>query len=237
MNPSLEQLLRSQPCLWQGRQQQHPSAVISTGFAALDHALHGGGWPLGATTELLGKQNAIGEWQLLLPALRQQTRWLALISPPFTPFAPAFAAAGIAPQRLLLVQARTARERLWSAEQLLRSGCCDTVISWQSQQGIGARDLRRLQQASAQGQCWHVLFRPPQYAQQAAASALRIQYQAGGAGQLRLQIHKQRGGWGGQQLTLALPGLQPVAGNRVSAWQPDHASTGADALAQQAPGP
>ncbi len=61
---------RIHPALWRadglGRA---PTAGWPTGFAALDAELPGGGWPVGALTELLLPHPGVGEWRLLAPAL------------------------------------------------------------------------------------------------------------------------------------------------------------------------
>jgi len=206
MNKSLEQLL-SHPNIWQARQGRQIKSVISTGYEMLDNKLHDRGWPLGATTELLGPSAGVGELRLLLPALRQQQQrpWVLFLGPPFLPYAPAFAAAGIDPQRLLVVCPRNGRELLWSADQALRSGSCGAVITWGTRQAISDRDLRRLQQAAHEGNCWHVLFRPREERLQASPSALRMHFESTSNGDLQLQVLKQRGGWSGQTLRLPLP--------------------------------
>lgn len=210
MNKSLEQLL-SHPAVWQASQGRQIKSIISTGYELLDEQLHDSGWPQGGTTELLGARSGIGELRLLLPALRQQQQrpWLVLLAPPFLPYAPALAAAGIDPRQLLVICPRDGRELLWCADQALRSGTCGAVITWGNRQAIGNRDLRKLQQAAHQGNSWHVLFRPQEAAQQASPSALRILFNSEANGDLQLQILKQRGGWSGQSIRLSLmPELQ-----------------------------
>jgi protein ImuA len=44
-----------------------------TGFALLDAQLPGGGWPVGALSEVLQPMAGLHEWQLVLPALAQAT--------------------------------------------------------------------------------------------------------------------------------------------------------------------
>lgn len=83
-----------------------PGATVASGYAALDAELPGGGWPQGQLTELLAAQTGVGELSLLLPALGQLSAaggWLALVAPPCLPHAPAWAAAGVALERLLIV--------------------------------------------------------------------------------------------------------------------------------------
>ncbi len=205
MKQSLEELLQH-PALWQASRGHRPRRALATGFAALDLQLHDRGWPEAATSEILTEHVGIGELRLLLPALREALRHkslLAFLAPPHLPYAPALAAAGIKPQQVLVVKPQSAREWLWSADQLLRAGCCGAVISWACQTAISDRDLRLLQQAAHAGDCWHVLFRHTREAQQASPSALRLQLEPE-AETLQVNILKQRGGWAGQRVSLAL---------------------------------
>lgn len=58
--------------IWRGNELGTPvTAVISTGWKALDCELPGGGWPCHALTEVLQPQPTVCEWRLLGPALRR----------------------------------------------------------------------------------------------------------------------------------------------------------------------
>lgn len=233
MNANLDTLLQL-PNTWQASRGPRPGAGIASGYEALDQALHQRGWPPGATTELLLEQAGIGELGLLLPALRarQSTAgWLVLIAPPWQPFAPAWQQAGIDLQRLLILQPRNLRELLWSTDQCLTSGNCSAVLTWALGQHILDRDLRRLQHAAANGNCWHILLRHSSTHQQSSPAALRLQLQPAAGGQLQLHILKQRGGWSGQTLALhpcsqpqPQPAQQPVYLGRL----PSRSSLGGD---------
>ena len=82
--------------------------VIGTGHAALDAQLPGGGWPVGAMTELLQARPEAHAWQLLLPALAQAVQGgagpVALIGAPQEPFGPALAAQGLPVEALLWIR-------------------------------------------------------------------------------------------------------------------------------------
>src|SRR5215472_758540 len=94
---ALDEILRRQP-VWRGGALARQLATLSTGFAALDAELPGGGWPRQALTELLGVEPGVGELGLILPALAALTRSgqrSAWVAPPFVPYAPALAAAGL----------------------------------------------------------------------------------------------------------------------------------------------
>ena len=208
MNTSLQQLL-ALPHLWQASQARQINSVVATGYQNLDQELHDHGWPSDGTTELFVPQPGIGELRLLLPAMRrvqQQRPWLVFIAPPFLPYASALMRQNINPNAVLIVRPQSSRDLLWSAEQILQSGCCAAVLTWAMDLNLGNQQLRRLQRAAHRGQCWHSLFRHPRFSRQASPSVLRIQLSCSATGVLRLRILKQRGGWGGQQLNLTLPG-------------------------------
>jgi len=177
-----------------------------TGFDALDVLLPGGGWPVGALTELMSTVCGIGELQLLLPALRtlvQSGRHLAWIAPPYPPYAPALALHGIALERLWILHPRDAQETLWAAEQALRCPSFGAVLAWPAQ--ASDKNLRRLQLAAEAGGNLGVLYRPVSAAQSASPAALRLLLQPADDG-LMVQFHKVRGALGkAQRVHCALP--------------------------------
>lgn len=183
---------------------------LPTGFAALDAALPGGGWPVGALTEVLPAAEGIGEVRLLLPALAslsRQGRWLAWVDPPHLPYAPALSGAGVDLSRMVLVQPGRPEEALWAAEQALASGAPGAVLMWLK--NPADRPLRRLQLAAERGRCWGVLFRPPGAAARPSPAALRLSLTpAGGEGTgVAVQVFKCRGAAGGRPpLILPLTG-------------------------------
>ena len=188
----LEQLLQRAD-LWRGGEESaRRDGAVPTGHPRLDEHL-GGGWPRGALTELLLDHRGIGELRLLLPALARlgAERWLAWIDPPLVPYAPALAAAGIDLARLLWVQPPDADERLWAAEQTLRSGACGAVLLWPGR--ITNPLPRRLQLAAEHGDSSGFLFRPRSTAAQHSPAALRLQLEPAADG-LRVAPLKRRGG-------------------------------------------
>jgi protein ImuA len=174
--------------------------VIPTGFPALDRFLPGGGWPIGAITEVFVDGYGIGELTLLMPALRALTqqsgsgakKWVAWIAPPFVPYAPALEQHGIDTDRLLMIHPSYGdKNRLWAAEQVVRSGSSCAVLAW-----IAVADdvmLRRMQLAAEDQACWVLLFRPASIRHQRSPAALRIALSQH-AGTLRVQAFKCRGG-------------------------------------------
>jgi cell division inhibitor SulA/protein ImuA len=190
--PTLDRLLEH-PAIWRGRSAARIT-TLGTGWTRLDEALPGGGWPAAGLSEILTARSGLGELRLFIPLLVQlgrQTpaRWVSWISPPFEPYAPALAAAGVPLERQLVV--RTA-EPAWAIEQALDSGGCSLVFGW-LKTSISTPALRRLQLATQRSQTPAMLFRPLAEARQASPAELRITLEpcVGGA---RLQIIKSRGG-------------------------------------------
>jgi cell division inhibitor SulA/protein ImuA len=195
LNEAFSEILRRHD-VWRGddlAQVARPS--VPSGFAALDAALPGGGWPTGALTEILPAHEGIGELRLLGPALAQLTherRLVAWIAPPHLPYAPALAASGIDLDHVLVVKTRTPQETLWAVEQALRANACGAVLAWPSARAKYA-ELRRLQIAAEGGRSAAVLFRPPQAAHESSPAALRLALETA-PGALRVRVLKRRGG-------------------------------------------
>jgi cell division inhibitor SulA/protein ImuA len=171
---SLDTLLKTQSAVWRGRDRYASAAGIPTGFATLNQALPANGWGVGGVTELLLDQHGIGELSLLLPGLRYitDTGWAALINPPYVPYAPAFSNAGIALERLLIINSGDDINTLWAAEQVLRSGLFGAVVSWV--QKSSAQRQRRLQLAAETGNSWATVYRPLQAGNEHSPVATRI---------------------------------------------------------------
>lgn len=191
---SLDHLLQRAD-LWRGGAAPPSVASIPTGFSALDTLFPGGGWPKGALTEILVPREGIGALSLVLPTLARlsrEKRWLAWVAPPYLPYAPALASAGIDLSRVLLVHPRVGSDGLWAVEQTLRSGTCGAVLAWLETGDM--KTLRRLQLAAEAGCCWGLLFRPERLYTQASPAALRIKLEPESGG-LAVHILKRRGGW------------------------------------------
>jgi len=189
-----------------------PETAISSGHAALDAELPGGGWPQGNLTEILVDRNGFGEMHLLLPALIQLSAaggWLALVAPPWLPYAPAWAAAGLALERLVIIQA--GKDTAWCCEQLLASGGFAGVLAWPAA-SIEAPALRRLQVAAEGRSTFICLWRSASVAMTPSPAPLRVEL-AAGDGVLRVRILKRRGRPAARALDLSIhrPGRLPRA--------------------------
>ncbi|MBM3357963.1 MAG: translesion DNA synthesis-associated protein ImuA [Betaproteobacteria bacterium] len=154
-------LVLQNPALWRGNECARVAVPgVPTGFAELDAVLPGGGWPAGALTEIYAERPGMGELRLTMPAaahLTRAERWVALVTPPHVPYAPALAAQGVKLARLLLVQAKTTDEGLWACEQALRTRGCGAVLAWLGH--VHERGLKRLQLAAESGGAAALLFR------------------------------------------------------------------------------
>ena len=185
---SLDTLL-AQRRLWRGQPRgQAQTACEPTGHAALDAALPAGGWPEAALTELLLPADGVGELSLLLPTLARLSRAgrdIAWVDPPYRPYAPALARAGLDLARLHSVDTG-GRQSAWALEQCLRSQACGAVLGWP--QRADDKTLRRLQVAAEAGQAMGFLFRPLAAARNPSPAALRLQFESGG-----LRVLKCRG--------------------------------------------
>lgn len=162
------------PDVWQADALAHaPNRVLASGDAVLDAQLPGGGWPLGALSEILQPEGVHSEWRLLLPALaRCGNAAVVLVGPPHTPFGPALQAQGLALQRLLWVTTAAAAQRLWAAEQALRCADVDAVVVWL--ESVRPEQLRRLQMAAAQYTKLLFVLRPQRALSESSPAVLRL---------------------------------------------------------------
>jgi hypothetical protein len=221
MNPALARLL-SHPAIWRGNDCAPEPASIGTGFAELDAALPGSGWPRAALTEILLEREGIGELRLTLPALarlQSEGRSIVWIAPPYRPYAPALAAAGLDLARLIVVRGASRADALWAYEQALRAPECGAAFGWMP--AHDERVLRRLQVAARDGRTWGVLWRRPGERASAAAAPLRLAL-APSQGRLAVRVLKRRGGELARPIVLDLaraPGapLYPFPDDNVDA--------------------
>ncbi len=209
--PTLSEVLH-RPDIWRGASFARVVAEPS-GHLALDAHLPGGGWPVGALTELLLETEGIGELMLVLPWIGRLTQAggrAALIDPPYLPFAPALAQAGVVLPRLLVIRPATHDGGLWALEQALRNGACGAVVGWHgfdsqrrvpadlstrsAHNDLGVAELRRLQLAAETGRTTALLFRPAAAAAQPSTASLRLRLSAGRGGDLQIDLLKARGG-------------------------------------------
>lgn len=183
--------------LWQaGSLGRSQARTLSSGFAALDAELPGGGWPSQSLCEILQPPGQHAEWRLLAPGLRQlftptmgqvpsQAPPLLLIAPPFVPHGPGLQDLGleaaqwvwIRPDAASTSQQQSGRlqalhQALWVAEQAIKSQAAGAVLAWLD--GARPEQIRRLQAAALNSPVPVFLMRPDSVATQSSAAPLRL---------------------------------------------------------------
>lgn len=207
------------------------SPCASSGFAALDAELPGGGWPTHMLSEILQAQPGCCEWRLLGPALGPLLRGagasegsgspagrrrgaaaaappggrqLLLINPPQQPHLPGLRLHGIAPQQLVWIAPTQGVQALWAAEQAIKANAAAAVLAWLPE--ARPAQIRRLQAAALGSAAPVFLFRPLAAEAQSSAAPLRLVLSPGADWSLELRILKRRGPAHAQPLRLeALP--------------------------------
>ncbi|MGX5173909.1 translesion DNA synthesis-associated protein ImuA [Aliikangiella sp. IMCC44653] len=191
--------------VWQAKLQPRQRPAVSTGYIALDKALHYAGWPQAAVSELLVPYAGVGELRLIMPFLAHlslQSGYVTWINPPFIPYPVALAQHGLKLKRQVLIKTSNWTDTIWSAQQALCSGACAAVITWLPNQ-TSQHALRKLSLAAKTGNCWGFTIRASEQQQQASPASLRLNLRA--HKQLtQINVIKQPGGWSGQQVSLNL---------------------------------
>jgi len=189
---ALEEILQRHP-VWRGGALAHAVEAVATGFAGLDAALPGGGWPRQGLTEILADEAGIGELGLILPALAALTgagQRVVWVAPPHVPYAPALSASGVDLVHLLVVNASGRRDALWAAEQALRSGSCHALAAWLPKPRYA--ELQRLAVAAEASHAVAFLYRPLAAAEESSPACLRLALEPAGL-ELAVHIVKRRG--------------------------------------------
>jgi cell division inhibitor SulA/protein ImuA len=205
MKPALAELLHS-PLLWRGDELARTDDAVSSGFASLDHELPGGGWPKAALTEIAAEAEGIGEFSLLVSALKrlaQAGEWIALLAPPHLPYGPAFAGRGIDPARVIVVKVEDDRDCWWAAEQVLRANSAGALLFWPKTSAD--QRMRRLQLAAQEGEALAFVFTSTARAAQPSPAPLRLRLALSG-NRLSVDIFKRRGGVVSRPLLLDVSG-------------------------------
>jgi len=206
---SINQLLKTE-AIWQASQKKAQHPALSTGYAQLDKALHYSGWPQGAVSELLLSTHGTGEIRLISPLLAKLNRasgYICWINPPFLPHAPALVAQGLSLDKMVIVRAQSIDETTWAAQQAMRSGACAAVLTWLPQKTLN-KQIRKLNLAAKDGNCWGIIFRDQSLQKHSSAAALRIVMRVNQGkfdhDKHELHIIKQHGGWNNQKICLDL---------------------------------
>jgi len=158
----VDQLLHRNPNLWRGCDMAGQGFHgFSTGFPELDDILPGRGWPQSGLVEIISRHWGMGELRLLIPLMRsitEQEQWVLWITPPYVPYAPALAQAGIDIHQILVIkQDIFCKDALWSMEKALNTKNCGMVLAWQN--WLPGKVLHRLQLAAVAGGTLGILFK------------------------------------------------------------------------------
>lgn len=206
--------------LWRGTELGRVAEdnTCTTGWPSLDSELPGCGWPQGALTEVLTAQPGTLEWRLLAPALKQVVaadKQVLVIGPPKVPHLPGLLHAGLDERHFVWIKAEAPAERLWTTEQIIKSGAAGALLAWLPQ--ARQEQIRRLQVCAQGTQALVFLMRPATARSEASAAPLRIQAGLTLDWQVTVEVFKRRGPAHDGLLTLdSIPGgLAPVLTPRL----------------------
>ncbi len=210
-NEKLESLLDSTPSLWRGQRYRGHARSLSTGFDALDEALPTGGWPPGAVVELMVPSMGIGELSLWLPVIKRMTeeqRYVIIANPPYMPYAPALANAGVDLEYVKWLSLDDEQDTLWALEKALRNRECGMALWWPGTKKGSLADsaVRHLQLAAREGESLLGLYRvanDDRGIRQSTWAALRLQLRIKQEGGLDIDILKARGSHRQHSVSLA----------------------------------
>lgn len=205
MNKQIENLLQNNPAIWRmGDFDSYAAEGVSTGYPELDNILPERGWPKNAVVEIVTPQWGVGELKLLLPLMRsvtQQKRYLLWVAPPYIPYAPALASAGVDINYVIVIKPDiSCEDALWAMEKALQSEACALVLAWLNWLPNGV--VRRLQLAAQSGDSLGVLFR--QRNNKNSPAALRLKLNTSWSG-VHAQVLKARGTHRYRSVHLDLP--------------------------------
>ena len=181
--------------VWRGSELgSEVTEAVSTGWAALDAQLPGGGWPRRSITELLAPQPGVLEWRLLGGAMAHAVAaggQVLLVGPPKHPHLPGLVHAGLHARQLVWIRAETPAERLWVTEQLIRSDAAGAIVAWLPQ--ARQEQIRRLQVCALGCRAPVFLCRPEAARHESSAAPLRVHATYGLDWELQVEIFKRRG--------------------------------------------
>ena len=206
------------PGIWRGRPAANTELASDSGFPALNDALHLRGWPAAGLVELLCSGPCPQALRLVLPVMAGRADGLVVLAnPPARPRAETLQQAGIKSQRLLVMRSERQDTLLQACHEALASGAVSTMVIWLPENMDDQTSLRRLPLAAREGRCLLVAMRPASVADRPSPAMLRLRLRVQPPAHLAVDVIKQPGGWGGQQIHLALLPerlVQPLAASR-----------------------
>ncbi len=173
---------------------QAATAVVSSGWSALDLELPSGGWPRRAVTEILSSQPSVLEWRLLSRALCEVVRagsQVVVVGSPRHPHLPGLLHEGLDERQLVWIRAEAPSERMWVTEQLIKSNSAGAIVAWLPQ--ARQEQVRRLQVCAQACDGLVFLCRPTAARHEASAAPLRVHATVGVDWELKVNVFKRRG--------------------------------------------
>ena len=154
---------------------------VATPFDNLNAILPGRGLPLGAISEVIAANHALGALSLALalgePLIAAGRAW-AVVDSDESFYAPAAAALGLDLSKLVLIRT-SARESAWAMTHLLR--CPDISISFMASRSMDNMTYRRFQLAAERSGNAGILIRPLSALKRPCWAQLRLLVSAAGS--------------------------------------------------------
>jgi cell division inhibitor SulA len=202
MNSLLDDLQKKK-LVWTAANLEYSKERVATSYKQLDEALNGGFPQSGLIhiNSLLG----CGELRLVMPALisrEQENRFYAFIAPPHQLNAEFLVAEGMKLENVLLVQAKTNEQVLWSAEQCAKSGACSAVFIWQS--NLQQVQAKKLELAALKGNCLSFFFANTKQQTDNLPVSLSLSMKRQN-NQVEICVNKQKVGWPIPSFKVKLP--------------------------------
>ncbi|MBF7073331.1 translesion DNA synthesis-associated protein ImuA [Glaciecola sp. MH2013] len=185
--------LQKKQLVWTASSLDQHKERVATGYHKLDKALHGG-FPQAGLVHV-SSLTGCGELRLVLPALvnmQKDARLCVFITPPHLLNSEFLLNEGIALERVLIIQADSSDEALWSAEQCAKSGACSAVFIWQAT--LQQLQAKKLELAAIKGQCLNFFFTSTQQQSDNLPVSLSLSLQRQNE-QIQVKINKQKVGW------------------------------------------
>lgn len=202
----LQKLLR-RPDLWRGESSHFArTLILDTGHSQLNRLLVKPGWPLKGLIEILQNQTGQGEWQLLskgLNRLLKESGYIILINPPALLHLPGLQQLNLDHRRFLIIQTKNRANLIYSCKTAAASAACVALMCWETDR-LSYTELRKLQLSAAKGSGLFILFRHSRALAQNSPACLRLSSRACADG-FDIQICKQRGAFGQQSTSIAIP--------------------------------
>lgn len=193
--------------VWRGfklAEQMHLVKAQSTGFSALDNHLRSGGWPGDGLIDI-ALQHYGSEWLVWLPWLQTQMHaghTVALINPPWLPYAASLVQAGVILDQLLIVTPQNNAQWLASWRDIAKANVCTGVLAWA--QTLSYPELRKCHLLAGDTQGVFAVHRPWLSQRQSSPATLRLAL-SWQQRQLHCQLLKQKGCVAGQSVSLQPP--------------------------------